>query len=66
MCAAVSQRERCVKHVSLCQHQSVGEDEEAHVRHVLVDSNDAWTHTDARYDVILQFAFRLKERLWIE
>lgn len=35
VCAVASQRERCVMHVPPCQHQSVVEQEQAHVGHLL-------------------------------
>lgn len=44
VCASVSQRERCVKHIMPCQHQSVVKEEEAHIRHMLIGPNHAYTH----------------------
>lgn len=40
VCAAVGQRERCVLHTAPRQHQSVAEQEEAHVGHLLEDPDD--------------------------
>lgn len=40
VCAAMSQRERCVMHISPCQHQSIIKQEEAHISHLLIGPNE--------------------------
>lgn len=45
VCAAVSQRERRVTHRSPRQHQSITEQEQAHVRHLLVDPDQSTRHS---------------------
>lgn len=48
VCAAVNQGERCVLHSSLRQHQSIIKQEQAHIRHMLVGPNHAFTQTEGR------------------
>ncbi len=44
VCAPVGQRERCVMHISPCQHQRIVEQEQAHVRHMLIGPK-AWNES---------------------
>lgn len=55
VCALMSQRERCVMHISPRQHQSIVKQEQAHVGHLFVGPDHEHTHNNdlIRYTSLL-------------